>query len=83
MERLAFGYGTARHTGEPPERSASPGVTCDAVAAPAVIESGASRSTERRDWAFVGLMVFTGLLFFRFWHPPVVRHLQNDVLRSA
>jgi putative inorganic carbon (hco3(-)) transporter len=66
VERLVFGYGTTRHQGEAPERAAAPDPAADAaLPAPAAIESATSRSGERRDWAFIGLMVFTGLLFFR------------------
>ena len=67
MERLVFGYGTSRPHGEAPDRAGSfepsPAPTADppALASPVV----KARLGEPRDWAFIGLMAFTGLLFFR------------------
>jgi putative inorganic carbon (hco3(-)) transporter len=67
VERLAFSYGTSRHHGEAPEPAGSfeqaPAPVADArPPAPAVVKG---RIDEPRDWAFLGLMAFTGLLFFR------------------
>ena len=66
MERLTFSYGTSRHQGEAPERAATfePAPAADtAPIAPAA--SARARDAEPRDLAFLGLMAFTGLLFFR------------------
>ncbi len=59
MERLVFGYGTSRHQGEAPERADT---FEQAPAAPPVARA---RQGEPRDWAFIGLVAFTALLFFR------------------
>ena len=62
MERLVFGYGTSRQHGEAPDRAGSfepsPAPTADppALASPVV----KARHGEPRDWAFLGLMAFTG-----------------------
>lgn len=70
MERLAFGYGRSGHGGDAP----APGdrrrqTTQPATAAETGSTSPAAANTpvasRRTDWAFVGLMIFTGLLFFR------------------
>ena len=62
-ERLAFGSGMAGHTGEAPAR---PGAFGAALGARAVrVVQAASAGRERNDWAFLGLMAFTALLFFR------------------
>ncbi len=66
-ERLAFGYGTSGHSGGTPSRTGSgpsewPQPPSNDTS-PLVIPSTAR--AERTDWAFVGLMIFTGLLFFR------------------
>jgi putative inorganic carbon (HCO3(-)) transporter len=55
-ERLAFGNGTLPRAGEPPRPAAAP-------AAPPPASLDAPR--ERRDWAYVALLVFTLLLYFR------------------
>ncbi len=62
-ERLAFGYGTAGHTGETAARPGAFGAVSGTRPARAVQAVAAAR--ERSDWAFLGLMAFTGLLFFR------------------
>jgi O-antigen ligase len=59
VERLVFGYGTSRHEGEAPER----GDTFQQ--APAAPLATRARQGEPRDWAFIGLVAFTALLFFR------------------
>ncbi len=65
-ERLVFNYGTSGHGGTAPSRGedsprrAEPIAPAQAVAAPV---PGAR--SERRDWAFTGLMAFTAILFFR------------------
>ena len=67
-ERLAFGYGTSRHAGDTPaghtrNDASRPGAEPAASAAP---KTRRARSTEvKADAAFIGLMVFTALLFFR------------------
>jgi putative inorganic carbon (HCO3(-)) transporter len=63
-ERLAFGYGTGAYT--PGERlpsrltPAAPAVTRHEAA----VEAAPPRE-RRRDWAFLGLLAFTGVLYFR------------------
>jgi O-antigen ligase len=62
MERLVFGYGTGGHHGETPRR----GEPSEAAAgAPPRDAAAAAAPAERRDWAFLGLMAFTALLFLR------------------
>lgn len=64
MERLVFGYGTSRKDGEAPGTFR---LKAEATS-PLPVASGFSRKitgTEPRDWAFIGLMTFTALLFFR------------------
>lgn len=72
-ERLVFGYGAKGHTGAEPaqdairaesrERPPQPG-TASAEARPR--PSPRRRpAREKSDWAFLGLMIFTALLFFR------------------
>ena len=65
-ERLAFGYRTAGHDGEAPRH--------EPVSATAAVGAGEPSTAEpvpfpprpdRRDWAFIGLLTFTGLLFLR------------------
>ena len=64
MERLVFGYGTSRHTGEAAPHALP--ATPDAEGPFAAAAAGpAARVAPDRDWAFLGLMLFTGLLFFR------------------
>ena len=68
MERLVFGYGTGGHNGEAPKADA--GFRPKAEAAPVekdVASASGRKHAERepRDWAFLGLMAFTALLFFR------------------
>ena len=60
MERLAFSYGTGGHEGRTPGQG-------DGLAPghPEVGVAAADTTPERRDWAFIGLMAFTALLFFR------------------
>ena len=68
MERLTFSYGTSRHQGEAPERADSfdPAAAAAAVAAPiTAVGKARTHAAEPRDLAFLGLMAFTGLLFFR------------------
>jgi O-antigen ligase len=67
-ERLVFNYGTSGHDGSAPARD---GNARDAVeAAPAAPiarpEAPVTRPrTARRDWAFIGLMAFTAMLYLR------------------
>jgi O-antigen ligase len=72
MERLVFGYGTT-----PPPDDAEGSVRLKPAAARAAADAAAASpgrvggatlrrtAAEPRDWAFVGLMAFTALLFFR------------------
>lgn len=75
-ERLTFGYGTSRDAvsarGDAQHRDAQhqdldhremPEHTADASAPETV--PGARHRAPRRDWAFLGLLVFTGILYFR------------------
>jgi len=61
-ERLTFGYGTSRHGGDAPSRDGGP-----PGPPPAAPTEAALRFAEpaRRDWAYVGLLAFTAVLFFR------------------
>lgn len=62
-ERLAFGYGISGHDGETPSHDGgTPPPPLRPDRAPDVVPD---RTAVRRDWAFVGLMCFTALLFFR------------------
>ena len=61
-ERLVFGCGTSGQSVAAPSRSALHTAEVDGVAD---AEPVAKQTRERRDWAFIGLMIFTGLLFFR------------------
>ncbi len=66
-ERLAFGFGKSGHSGDTPpgpnRTDASRWQTEPAAAAP---KTRRARSTgEKADAAFIGLMLFTALLFFR------------------
>ena len=67
MERLAFGYGTSKASAEPAvagSRPAGRGVM-DTPPSPLPAPAAVVERGEERDWAFVGLMLFTGLLFLR------------------
>jgi O-antigen ligase len=64
VERLVFGYGTSRSQTETPVSPADIGPVAAPVPSIATAARAAARA-EPRDWAFIGLMVFTGLLFFR------------------
>jgi putative inorganic carbon (hco3(-)) transporter len=58
-ERLVFSYGTNRPSGEQPARDRGTPLGRHETVAPAVVDE------PRRDWAFVGLMMFTAILFCR------------------
>jgi O-antigen ligase len=59
-----FSYGTSRHGGEAPARDdARAAAHAGGPAAAAAVHEGPERA--RRDWAFLGLLLFTGLLFLR------------------
>lgn len=60
-ERLVFGYGTSRHGGETPPRDDPP----TRPAPPRAEVVARDMAPSRRDWAFMGLLAFTALLFFR------------------
>ncbi len=75
-----FGYGTSRHNGETPEtvrlKAEATGVSSPSAANPVVAPATnppvasafrrkARTDAEPRDWAFLGLMTFTALLFLR------------------
>ncbi len=63
-ERFAFGYGTSGHSGDAPSRaSANPSDTSPAITS--AVNSSAEEPIDRPDGAFLGLMAFTALLFFR------------------
>ena len=68
MERLVFGYGTSRSTA-PSEVSRGKAETRKAEEAPqhaaSVQPQSASAVDNRTDWPYLGLMVFTAMLFFR------------------
>jgi O-antigen ligase len=67
MERLSFGYGTRTTQSDVTPLTRDPG-RARGSAADAGEHSAAviPKSTEdRRDWAYLGLMIFTGMLFFR------------------
>lgn len=63
-ERLVFGYGMAGHNGETPSQEEALARNAPLQSSPAFPDEPAV-PPERRDWAFVGLMLFTGMLFFR------------------
>ncbi len=65
-ERLTFGYGTSGHLGDAPARAqgASP-ARSDTPPSSAAENPVALASDDRPDGAFIGLMLFTALLFFR------------------
>jgi O-antigen ligase len=64
LERLVFGYGTSRRPGDAPVPAAAAKHAPAAAAVPAAAVRAAGQ-VERGDWAFLGLMAFTALLFFR------------------
>src|SRR5262245_50669368 len=65
-ERLAFGYGTSGHDGGAPPREPAPDPSARASREPLPVESATFvPRADRRDWAFIGLLTFTGLLFLR------------------
>lgn len=64
-ERLAFGYGTSGHSGDAPARLSSQPVDPSLPDIPDAVSTPSPARAERADPAFIGLMVFTGLLFFR------------------
>ena len=65
-ERLTFGYGTSGHLGDAPSRAHGAVIPPpDASSAPAAETVRARTSGDRPNAAFIGLMLFTGLLFFR------------------
>lgn len=59
-ERLAFGYGTERH-----EATAPPRAPVEAAAPAPVAAAAELPREEKRDWAYLGLLTFTALLYFR------------------
>jgi O-antigen ligase len=81
-ERFAFAYGTQRRSGGAPslKRLATPGPPTgpgDRPSDPQASSPVAVRP-ERRDWAYVGLLAFTALLYFRpqdTFRPLAVFHL--------
>lgn len=64
-EKLAFGYGTSRHDGSMPPRAGTPVGAPAAPAPPSEAARPAPQGRTRTDWAFVGLLAFTALLYFR------------------
>jgi putative inorganic carbon (HCO3(-)) transporter len=65
-ERLVFGYGTSGHGGATPPRADVRPEPAQVVTEPVGPKKPAARDREeRRDWAFVGLLTFTAVLFFR------------------
>ncbi|MBA3888676.1 MAG: hypothetical protein H0X67_23555, partial [Acidobacteria bacterium] len=62
-ERLAFGFGPSGRRGEAPGRPAAESHPAEPAHAAEVQPS--ENSSARRDWAFMGLMAFTALLYFR------------------
>jgi O-antigen ligase len=68
MERLVFGYGTSRNSA-PSEVVRLNAETRKAEAAPehsALVQPQAAADADNRtDWPYLGLMVFTAMLFFR------------------
>ncbi len=68
-ERLVFNYGTSGHGGSAPSRGedARHPATQQSPVTPARAPETVSRdgAGTRRDWAFMGLMAFTAILFFR------------------
>jgi len=66
MERLVFGYGTSRNTA-PSEalRAATRNAEKGPQHAASVQPQAAAAEDHRTDWPYLGLMVFTAMLFFR------------------
>jgi O-antigen ligase len=67
-ERLAFGYGTSGHSGDTPagnNRIPGPRPQPKPAASPAPKNRRARATGAKADAAFIGLMIFTALLFFR------------------
>lgn len=65
-ERFAFGYGTSGHSGDAPSRAgARPSETPFPVSDSPSVNSFPEEPIDRPDGAFLGLMAFTALLFFR------------------
>jgi O-antigen ligase len=64
-ERLVFSYGTSGHHGDTPGRHDARVAPRVAVTTPSAAAAPVRARTDRRDWAFTGLMAFTALLFFR------------------
>src|SRR5919112_3177118 len=64
-ERLAFGYGTSGHGGQAPARHSAPERPVETLPVSSAASVSAPVRQDRRDWAFIGLMAFTGLLFLR------------------
>ena len=58
-ERLAFSFGKDRQQASTPARAAI------AVPAPVSAPAGVVPAEARRDWAYLGLLTFTALLYFR------------------
>jgi O-antigen ligase len=62
-ERLAFGYGTDRRVGQTPGPAS---LRVQEQASRTAVEAlPVPAKRERRDWAFLGLLAFTGALYFR------------------
>ena len=65
-ERLAFGFGIGNQAGAAADGIAVRDAGAEAGDEPERADlAPARRRRERRDWPFVGLMVFTGVLYFR------------------
>lgn len=63
-ERLAFGFGTSGRRQEAPARAAAS--PCPEVEAPdTAVGALPAGKREGRDWAYLGLLTFTALLYFR------------------
>lgn len=59
-ERLAFGFGTSGQRSNAPARA-----TGELRTPPAAVTVPVKAGAERRDWAYIGLLAFTALLYFR------------------
>ena len=66
-DRFVFAYGTKRASSEAPSlnRSAAPSSTGGSSPSVPAVAVAARARRERRDWAYVGLLAFTALLYFR------------------